>query len=175
MSFTWNGSAVNKITPIYASYSIADSLYYANNATSFSVMEDRIKKELALHISQQIVQHMEIERESDPMGMKHTYTAKAYIADMAKTHPPLPNPTTLPYGINTAVFNGTSGTLSMPVGPNNSTVTVSGASAQTSAYQSDYEKFRVCEFTKNGKVTRVELQYYNDGFWEKIKRVKIEE
>jgi hypothetical protein len=34
---------------------------------------------------------------------------------------------------------------------------------------------RVVEFTKKGKVTKVELQYYTEGGWLRIPRVQIEE
>jgi hypothetical protein len=34
---------------------------------------------------------------------------------------------------------------------------------------------RVVEFTKRGKVTKVELQYYTEGGWLRIPRVQIEE
>jgi hypothetical protein len=34
---------------------------------------------------------------------------------------------------------------------------------------------RVVEFTKKGKVTKVELQYYAEGVWLRIPRVQIEE
>ena len=34
---------------------------------------------------------------------------------------------------------------------------------------------RVVEFTKNGKVTKVELQHYTEGSWLRVPRVQIEE
>ena len=34
---------------------------------------------------------------------------------------------------------------------------------------------RVVEFTKNGKVTKVELQHYTEGSWLRVPRIQIEE
>lgn len=174
MSFTWNGQAVNDIIPIGASYDISGAHWAHQSALSQSTLEENIRKELALGVAQEILKMIDIQVENDYASLKRTYYARAYMADIKKTHSPLPNPTSVPYGLNTSVFNGTSGSISMPIlHNNNSTVTVTGAT--TKNYVAEYEKFRVCEYTKDGKVTRVELQYNVDGMWEKIPRVKIEE
>lgn len=52
--------------------------------------------------------------------------------------------------------------------------TVQGYNGTSNAYSQI--NLRVVEYTKNGKVTRVELQRYNeDGDWLKIPRIQIEE
>lgn len=54
-----------------------------------------------------------------------------------------------------------------------------GASTITNTY-SNYDiasvmELRVVEFTKNGKVTKVELQRYTEDGWRRIPRVQIED
>lgn len=161
MSFTWNGQVVNNIIPIAASYSISDAIWLNQTATSQHLVEDRIKKELALKLSEEIMQFVDIQLEHDYSGLKRTYYARAHMA-IIKQHSPLPNPTSF-------------GSISTSSGWNGTAIMNSGSIVNTSSYVNEYEKFRVCEYTKNGKVTRVELQYNVDGMWEKIPRVKIEE
>jgi hypothetical protein len=167
MSFTWNGLVVNDVRPIVANYSIPEYYFVSLTASEIAVLKNKIKSELAIQIADQISNNFEIEQHLDPTTNSKIFYAKVYMADVKKTHPPLTNPTTVP------MFNGTATTLSYPLTTNNSTVTITGSS--TKAYTQEYEKFRVCEYTKNSKVTRVELQRYQDGMWVKIPRIQIEE
>lgn len=167
MSFTLNGLVVNDVRPIAVNYSVPEYYFVSLTAVETAVIKNKIKSELAKQIADQISNSLEIEQRLDPTTNSKIFYAKVYMADVKKTHPPISNPTTVP------MFNGTTGTLSYPIGPNSSTVTVSGSS--TKAYAQEYQKFRVCEYTKNSKVTRVELQRYEDGMWIKIPRIQIEE
>lgn len=174
MSFTWNGLTVNDIFPIEAMYTLSESTYVNSTASIISGLEQDIKNKLAHEISQRIMQSIEIHKQTDPYNANTTYHARAYMANVKhsklSTTTPFPglSPTS---GVlsTTSSWNGTS--VTMPV------THTTGSSVYTSTvdYQAEYEKFRVCEYTKNGKVTRVELQYNVDGFWEKIQRVQIEE
>ena len=162
MSFTWNGQAVSDIIPIGASYDISEVHWTHQSALSQSTLESNIKKELALSIAHEIIKMIDIHVENDYVSLKRKYYAKAYMA-VIKQHSPLPNPTSIGSISTSSAWNGVS--MSAPI----------TRSSGSSIYASEYEKFRVCEYTKNGKVTRVELQYNVDGMWEKIPRVKIEE
>jgi hypothetical protein len=168
MSFTWNGQAVSDIIPIGASYDISGAHWAHQSALSQSTLESNIRKELALSIAHEIVKLIDIHVENDYTSLKRTYYAKAHMA-VIKQHSPLPNPTSIGSISTSSAWNGVS--MSVPI------THTSGSSLHVSpsGYASEYEKFRVCEYTKNGKVTRVELQYNVDGMWEKIPRVKIEE
>ena len=168
MSFTWNGLTVNDIFPIEAMYTLSESTYVNSTASLINSLEQDIKNKLVYEISQQIMKSVEIIKQKDPFNVTTTYHAKAYMADVK--HSKLSTTTPFPGSITTASWNGTS--LTMPITNTSSTdVYMSG----TSNYSKEYERFRVCEYTKNGKVTRVELQYNVDGFWEKIPRVQVEE
>lgn len=66
------------------------------------------------------------------------------------------------------------GTLPMTSANTVSISTAHGYNGTSNVYSQI--NLRVVEYTKNGKVTRVELQRYNeDGDWLKIPRIQIEE
>lgn len=160
MSFTWNGLTVNDVFPIEAMYTLSESTYVNSTASVINSLEQDIKNRLAQTIADRVMQSTEIHKERDPSSATTTYYAKAYMVDVKK-HPMISPSTPLPNSgvITASQWNGTS----------------FGGGTSISRKDSEFEKFRVCEYTKNGKVTRVELQYNNDGFWEKIPRIKIEE
>lgn len=62
-------------------------------------------------------------------------------------------------------------TGSLTVSPN----TVSGFNGTSPSLIERVEELRVVEFTKNNKVTRVELQRKTENGWRKIPRIRIEE
>lgn len=62
-------------------------------------------------------------------------------------------------------------TGSLTIGAN----TISGFNGTTASVIERAEELRVVEFTKNGKVTRVELQRKTEHGWKKIPRIQIEE
>ena len=165
MNFTWNGLTVNDIFPIEATYALDDLAYVHSSASMLNSLEHEIKNKLAYEISQRIMQSIELSKQKDPFNAVTRYHAKAYMADVK--HSKLSQTTPFPGSITTtSSWNGTS--LTMPI-------TTSTGTGVYVDYSKEYERFRVCEYTKNGKVTRVELQYNVDGFWEKIQRVQIEE
>ena len=62
-------------------------------------------------------------------------------------------------------------TGSLTVSPN----TISGFNGTSANVIERAEELRVVEFTKNGKVARVELQRKTQNGWKKIPRIQIEE
>ena len=62
-------------------------------------------------------------------------------------------------------------TGSLTIGAN----TISGFNGTSSSAIAHVEELRVVEFTKNGKVARVELQRKTEHGWKKIPRIQIEE
>lgn len=73
----------------------------------------------------------------------------------------VPNP-----NIGTNTYTG-----SLTIGAN----TISGFNGTSSSVIERVEELRVVEFTKNGKVARVELQRKTEHGWKKIPRIQIEE
>jgi hypothetical protein len=79
--------------------------------------------------------------------------------------------------INTDTITYT-GTLTIPSTQwGAATISTSSYNGTSAGYSNIQEIFRVVEYTKNGKVTRVELQSFdqNSDNWVKIPRIQIEE
>jgi hypothetical protein len=76
-----------------------------------------------------------------------------------------PNIGTSTYTGTLHVGSGTSGTI---IGSGYNTA-IAGAISENPL------TLRVVEFTKKGKVTRVELQYYVESGWQRVPRIQIEE
>ena len=76
---------------------------------------------------------------------------------------------------DSSIYTGTV-TLNSLTTSSISASTISGYNGTTSPSYSQIN-LRVVEYTKNGKVTRVELQKYNefDDSWSKIPRIQVEE
>lgn len=53
--------------------------------------------------------------------------------------------------------------------------TINGSSYSTTLRDEPQLNLRVVEFTKKGKVTKVELQHYAEGGWLRVPRIQIEE
>jgi hypothetical protein len=53
--------------------------------------------------------------------------------------------------------------------------TINGSSYSTTVRDQPRLNLRVVEFTKNGKVTKVELQHHIEGAWLRVPRIQIEE
>ena len=107
---------------------------------------------LSREMSGEIIKKMTIDEVRDLMTDTITYTG------------------TLNLNPNPSVINAGAGTVSI----SNSGYTVAGVATSTSYSQIN---LRVVEYTKNGKVTRVELQKYDEenDEWYKIPRIQIEE
>ena len=56
-----------------------------------------------------------------------------------------------------------------------STISGYNATSAISGYGATETELRVVEFTKNGKVTKVELQRYTEDGWRRIPRIQIED
>lgn len=127
-----------------------------SNHKMVQMKEDEIKdfvmNSLAHEISTEVAKHMEIEE------TKHPYNDTTRYSGTITTSPSLQGHLTIgPSSIG-----------------NGSIYTTSGSSSYK-----DYSQInlRVVEYTKNGKVTRVELQKYDEhgDEWFKIPRIQIEE
>lgn len=160
-----NGLQVNNLIPIRATVTIDSSLIFSGTATNATLIEERVKNDLAFRMATQLQQFMTIHKHEDLKTFRHIYEGTVY---MAVTRQPLNHTTPLP-NISTSPFNGTSIA-------NAYTIANSGQiSTSSTSHVKEYDKMRVCEYIKDGKITRVELQRYEDGFWTKIPRVQIEE
>lgn len=117
------------------------------------MLQDYVLSSLGRYISQQVTNNMTIDKQYDPITDETTYVGTLNV---------LPR-TTNNYTLATAAI-GTS--------------TISGFNGTSAVNRSSVQEiFRVVEYTKNGKVTRVELQKYDDetNDWTKIPRIQIEE
>jgi hypothetical protein len=113
--------------------------------------KEYVTSKLADLIKQEILKHMTISSTVDPINDVTNYTGTMTISSNGS----------LALGTTTISTNAISGA--------NYTANRSNAYSQIN--------MRVVEYTKNGKVTRVELQKYdeNDNDWVKIPRIQIEE
>jgi hypothetical protein len=113
--------------------------------------KEYVTSKLADLIKQEILKHLTISSTVDPINDVTNYT-----------------------GTMTISSNGNLGLGTTTIGTN----AISGAN-YTANRSNVYSQInmRVVEYTKNGKVTRVELQKYdeNDNDWVKIPRIQIEE
>lgn len=116
---------------------------------SQDVLKDYVLSSLEKYISQEVAKHMKIDEQYDVMTDTTVYTGT-----YSTPHAPLTHTTANTITVSTT--NGFNG---------------------TSVRSSVQEIFRVVEYTKDGKVTRVELQKYNeeDDSWSKVPRIQIEE
>ena len=125
-----------------------------NNLMSVHMDQDELKRfvlnSLSNEISKGIVKHMDIEEQKDIITDTTRYT-----------------------GTITVNSNSIASSISGANGISGYTVTNSGTGI------SSYSQInlRVVEYTKSGKVTRVELQKYDEESddWMKIPRIQIEE
>ena len=117
------------------------------------MLKDYVLSSLEKYITQQISKQMTITKQYDSMTDTTTYTG-TYTVPVTQT-----NSNNLTVSTSTVSgFNGTS--------------TIVGTSRV-----GVQEILRVVEYTKNGKVTRVELQKYDEenDSWNKIPRIQLEE
>lgn len=114
-------------------------------------LQDYVLSSLSREISKEISKNMTVNKTHNPTTDSITYTG-----------------TLATVGANTVTVSGFNGTT----GPN-----ISGATISTSPNNYSQINLRVVEYTKNGKVTRVELQKYDESNddWLKIPRLQIEE
>lgn len=114
------------------------------------MLKDYVLSSLQKHIAGEVAKQMTISKIYNPMTDDTTYTGTLTLPLMHTTS----NNLTVS-GATASGFNGT--------------VAVRNTSVQ--------EILRVVEYTKNGKVTRVELQKYDEESddWMKIPRIQIEE
>jgi len=111
-------------------------------------IEDYVLNSIAREISNEVIKHMEIEETTDHINDTTRYSGTITIG--ANHNHPM-------YG--TITSNGIN------------SATISGGSIIRKN-----EEFRVAEYvSKNGNITRVELQRLQEDGWSTIPRVKIEE
>lgn len=101
-----------------------------------------------------------------------SYVAKELSKTMAITHTPNPITDTHTYTTSIPITHTTSNSLTMS-GFNGTVGTIAGGSPITKS--SVQENLRVVEYHKNGKVSRVELQFYDGYDWLKVPRIKKED
>lgn len=106
-----------------------------------------VHSELAKMLTQENMKNMTISTRSDPLSDSVVYTATVPVTHTSA------NSITLGTSSN---YNGT-------FTNNHSNVIIKNP------------ELRVMEYTKNGKVTRVELQYYDGENWIKVPRHTLEE
>ena len=111
------------------------------------MLKDYVLSSLEKHLAQEVAKQMIVDKQHDPMTDDITYTATVNV----------PSP------VNTITVSGFNGTAA-----------ITGSTIHANSVQ---EILRVVEYTKNGKITRVELQKYDEenDSWNKIPRVQIEE
>lgn len=114
------------------------------------MLKDYVLSSLEKHLAQEVAKQMIVDKQHDPMTDDITYTATVNV----------PSP------VNTITVSGFNGTAA-----------ITGSTIRTIRANSVQEILRVVEYTKNGKITRVELQKYDEenDSWNKIPRVQIEE
>ena len=122
------------------------------------MLKDYVLSSLQKHIAGELAKKMTITKTYDSMTDDTTYTG---TLTMPLTHTTSNNLTVGAVGASTVVstMSGFNGTVS---------------ATRSSSVQ---EILRVVEYTKNGKVTRVELQKYDEenDSWNKIPRIQLEE
>ena len=110
-------------------------------------IEDYVLNSIAREISNEVIKHMEIEETTDPINDTTRYSG------------------TITLGANHSH-------------PMYSTITSNAATISSGSNMmiKKNEEFRVAEYvSKNGNITRVELQRLQEDGWSTIPRVKIEE
>lgn len=114
------------------------------------MVKDYVLSSLQKHIAGEVVKKMTITKTYNAMTDDTTYTGTLTM--------PLTHTTSNNLTVSASTVSGFNGT-----------VAVRNPSVQ--------EILRVVEYTKNGKITRVELQKYDEenDLWTKIPRVQIEE
>ena len=119
------------------------------------MLKDYVLSSLEKYITQQISKQMTITKQYDSMTDTTTYTG-TYTVPVTQTQTNSNNLT-----VSTSTVSGFNGTSTI--------VGTSRVGVQ--------EILRVVEYTKNGKVTRVELQKYDEenDSWNKIPRIQLEE
>lgn len=160
-----NGLQVSDVIPIKAMTAIDNSLLYGSTTTNVMLKEQEIKVKLAYEMASELHHFMTINKYEDIKTMRQVYEGTVH---MAVVRQPL-NPSTPLPSIVTSPFNGTS------IATKNTTANSVYISPTSTAPMKEYDKLRVCEYTLDGKITRVELQRYENGMWMKIPRVQIEE
>ena len=112
-------------------------------------IEDYVLNSIAREISNEVIKHMEIEETTDHINDTTRYSGTITIG-ANHNHPMYGTITS--NGINAAIISGGSSMIKKN------------------------EEFRVAEYvSKNGNITRVELQRLQEDGWSTIPRVKIEE
>lgn len=111
-------------------------------------LENYVRLSLASYIAKEISKVMPITKTTNQITDTHTYTTSIPI-----TH-------TTSNSLTISGFNGTAGTIS-----GGSPITKTGVQ----------ENLRVVEYYKNGKVSRVELQFFDGYDWLKVPRIKKED
>jgi hypothetical protein len=112
-------------------------------------IEDYVLCSLAREISNEVTKHMLIEETKDPINDTTRYSGTITLG--TNHHHPMYG-TITSNGINAAIISGGSSMIKKN------------------------EEFRVAEYvSKNGNITRVELQRLQEDGWSTIPRVKIEE
>ena len=122
---------------------------YRFNGLKEDEIKDYVHRELRSQMSNEIMKHVDIASHRCPTTDSVTYTAALPI-----------NNSTITNGVLVGASVGYNGTFT-----NN----------RISGIISKEPELRVMEFTKNGKVTRVELQYYDGDNWIKVPRHTFEE
>ena len=112
-------------------------------------IEDYVHRELSAQITNEIMKHIDVATRENVLDDTVTYTAALPISNT----------------ITSGLIIGSSGGYNGPTFTNN----------HTSGIITKQPELRVMEFTKNGKVTRVELQYYDGDDWIKVPRHTFEE
>lgn len=121
---------------------------YAMTRMDDDGIKNYVHEKLRSIISNEVMKHVDI------TTTKNTYDDTAtYTATLPITH-------TTANSVTVGTSAGYSGTFT-----NN----------HTSGIITKPAELRVMEYTKNGKVTRVELQYYNGDDWIKVPRHQLEE
>lgn len=108
-------------------------------------LEDYVRSSLSIQLAKEYSKKMTIVKTSNPLTQSHTYSASLPITHTTG---------------NTLTMSGFNGTMGSTV-----------VNTQTSVQ----EKLRVIEYHKNGKVSRVELQYYDGENWNPVPRIKKED
>jgi len=114
-------------------------------------IEDYVYGNLERILSREVMKHVTIKEHHSMSSNQKTYTATVNVGSTSAVG--------ASHITTTSGYNGTGTFTNNPI---------SGRITKES-------EFRVLEFTKNGKPTRVELQYYDGEDWQKVPRIKIEE
>lgn len=111
-------------------------------------LKNYVLRNLESVISKEVVKHMTITQQKDPINAQTLYTGSLTVSN---SNPYIATTSTTP------------------------SYTITTTSTNPNAYYDVQLNLRVVEYTKGGKVTRVELQYLDDEDWHKVPRIQIEE